>query len=611
VNLSKITILFNTLLFSLLGIICVYRITSIIIKTTHRSTIYKMSATRDTPTCSLVGPLLTDLYQLTMAYGYWKAGKHNENSTFDVFFRKNPFKGEFCLYAGSDEILRYIKSFKFTESDIQYLKGPLGNKEEEFWQWLGALDCSQVKVYCMNQGEIVFPRVPIVTVEGPLGIVQLLETTILNLTNFACLVTTNARRIRNAAELETKPRLRPKEKIRPVQMLEFGLRRAQGPDGGYSASKYSVIGGFDATSNVIVGKMDGIRIIGTTAHSFITSFFGVENFSEIKPIMIARKGTGEPVEFNSLVLSAQATVAKVFGKQNNQGELAAFASFAAAFPDRFIALIDTFNSLKSGIVNFFIVGLALVEVGYAPIGVRLDSGDLAKLSIECRKMLIAMDAALSRSESPIFSDCGITVSNDINEDSIVKMVNEGHEIDIFAVGTNLVTCQKQPALGCVYKLVEINGTSRIKLSEDAEKTTIPSKKRVYRLYGSENQPLLDLITRASEPVPVAGQKILCRDPSDETKRMLVTPSRVQPLLRLLWKGKAAAATCAEEAIEGEVGHTPDITESKANCERAFRSMPRAITRTLNPTPYRVCLSSDMYDHLHKMIMDNTPIEELN
>lgn len=565
----------------------------------------------DTPTCNLVTPMLTDLYQLTMAYGYWKANKHNEISTFDVFFRKSPFKGSFCLFAGSDEILRFIKTFRYTESDIQYLKGPLGNKEEEFWQWLRDLDCSQVKVYCMNQGEVVFPREPIITIEGPLAVVQLLETTILNLVNFASLVSTNARRIRNAAETETKPRLRPKDKQKPLQMLEFGLRRAQGPDGGYSASKYSIIGGFDATSNVIVGKNDGVKIIGTTAHSFVTSFYGVESFSELKPIMITRNGTKDVVDFGPLVLAKEAIVTKVFGKNNNQGELAAFASFAAAFPERFVALIDTFDSIKSGIVNFFIVGLALVDLGYAPVGIRLDSGDLAKLSIECRKMMIAMDESLSLSAKPLFSDCSITVSNDINEDSLLKMISEGHEIDIFAVGTNLVTCQKQPALGCVYKLVEINGAPRIKLSEDAEKTTIPSKKRVYRLFGSEDQPLLDILMRENEPAPVAGRKILCRDPVDETSRVLVTPTRVQPLLRLLWKGKALAPANAEEEIEGEVGHTPEIAESKAYGERAFRSMPRSVTRNVNPTSYRVCVSSDMYDHLHKMIMENTPIEELN
>jgi nicotinate phosphoribosyltransferase len=543
------------------------------------------------PTNNLVTPLCTDLYQITMAYGYWRCGKHNDEVVFDTFFRKAPFKGQYCIFAGSDEILRFVASFKYSESDIEYLKTILLNKEEAFWDWLASIDCSDVRVYCMKQGEFVFPREPIVVVEGPLAVVQLLETTILNLVNFACLVATNARRLKTcASQPSTKPRLRP---VKPLKMLEFGLRRAQGPDGGYSASKYSFLGGFDASSNVICGKIDKVPIVGTMAHSFITSF---TDFSQSKSIPIVRKGTSDQTDFVPFVLNAQEKVVAVFGNTHNIGELCAFASFAAGFPEKFIALVDSYDTLKSGMLNFFIVGLALVELGYAPIGLRLDSGDLAKLSIECRKMCIRMDAAAAA--AVIFSDCNIAVSNDINEDSLQKMIEDGHEIDTYAVGTNLVTCQKQPALGCVYKLVEINNTPRIKLSEEAEKTTIPGKKRVYRLYGgTENKPLLDVLLREGEPVPVAGQRLLVRDPFDETARVYVTPTKVEPLLHLLWSKENPVII-------------PDLFEAKAYCQKNFDTFPAAVTRCVNAEPFRVGVSSIMYDHLHRMILENTPIDDL-
>lgn len=214
-----------------------------------------------------VQPLLTDLYQISMAYAYWKS-KKCDSAVFDLFFRKNPFNGEFTIFAGLEECLKYIHDFKFSDSDIDYLRRTMPDYvEEEFFTYLKEMNLNQLKVYAIREGSVVFPRIPIMRLEGPLPIVQLLETTLLVLVNYASLVTTNAARFRLAAG-ENK------------QLLEFGLRRAQGPDGGLSSSKYCYIGGFDGTSNVLAGKLYGIPIKGTHAHSFVSSFYQFENLTE-------------------------------------------------------------------------------------------------------------------------------------------------------------------------------------------------------------------------------------------------------------------------------------------------------------------------------------------
>lgn len=392
------------------------------------------------PSSTYVTPLLTDLYQLTMAYSYWKAGRHNERSVFDLFFRTNPFKGEFTIFAGLEEVLRFVQTFHFTASDIGYLQGVLPGCEAAFWPWLASLDCSQVKLYAMAEGTIVFPREPLIRVEGPLAICQLLETTLLNLCNFASLVATNAARMRQA--------------VGPLgTMLEFGLRRAQGPDGAMSASRYSYMGGADGTSNVAAGKAYGIPIRGTHAHSMVCAYTGLGDLPS--PML----GGHNLVE---LALKYRKDMGVSIA---SQGELAAFISFAQAFPDNFLALVDTYDTINSGVPNFCCVALALLECGHTPRGIRLDSGDLAYLSNEARRLLRECDAKYGTH----LAACNIVASNDLNEAVILSLQDQGHEIDTFAIGTNLVTCQAQPALGMVFKLVEINEEPRIKLSQDSAK----------------------------------------------------------------------------------------------------------------------------------------------
>jgi len=522
----------------------------------------------------LIKAVHTDLYQLTMAYSRFMEGKRDDHASFEVFFRQGPFDGEFVVFAGADEVYHFVQNFKFDETDIQYLKAVMGDdKAPAFWDWLRSVDCSSVTITSVAQGEIVFANTPLLKIQGPLSIVQILETMILNLVNFASLVTTNALRMRIAGDSSSSA---------PKQYFEFGLRRAQGPDGAYSASKYAMIV-FDGTSNVLVGKNHGVRVVGTTSHSHIQSFFGMRSFErEVKDIMIRKNGTEEFVRFNGFVLDAQAIVVGLLGgsSNHNQSELAAYASYAASFPDRFVALLDTYHTTSSGIINFIIIWLALKCIGYKAIGVRLDSGDLAQLSIECRQTMIKFDTALNLSSE--LSRSVIIASNDLDEAKLLRMcVN--HEIDIFAIGTNLVTCAAQPALGCVCKLTELNGVSSMKLSQDAKKTTIPGNKSVYRLYSSDGQAIMDVITREHEAPPSPNMVCECIEPSNPSTLICVTPSGVKPLLQNLWPHGSPAS----------------IQVSKAACFSSYTSIPKDVTRSVNPVHYRVCLSVALYRHLEE------------
>ena len=314
--------------------------------------------------------------------------------------------------------------------------------------------------------------------EGPLCIGQLLETVLLNSVNYPSLVATNAARMRLAAG---------EDKI----LIEMGLRRAQGPDGGFSASKYSYIGGFNSTSNVLAGKLTGIEVKGTHAHAFVMSY---KDFSDLNTTKIVTPD-GLMVEFLELVLEKQK---ELRFSSTNVGELAAFISYAQSFPNGFLALIDTFDTIQSGAKNFIAVGYALFSLGYRPVGIRLDSGDLSYLSKKCRELFCEVDKQLG---IVLFSSCTIVASDDINEDILLSLKEQGSEINSFGIGTNLVTCQKQPALGCVYKLVSMKGDPRIKLSQNPEKMVIPFSKSFYRLFGKDGYPLLDVILKTSETQP--------------------------------------------------------------------------------------------------------------
>ncbi|XP_058126733.1 nicotinate phosphoribosyltransferase isoform X2 [Anopheles ziemanni] len=528
---------------------------------------------------SVVQPLLTDLYQITMAYAYWKSGKIDDNAVFDLFFRTNPFQGEFTIFAGLEECLKFLDSFHYSETDIEYLKHALPQGiEDEFFEYLSQLTAKDVTLYAIEEGSVAFPRVPLIKVVGPLIIVQLLETTLLTLVNYASLMATNAARYRMVAG-------------KHIHLLEFGLRRAQGPDGGLSASKYSYIGGFDGTSNVLAGKLFNIPVKGTHAHAYITSFTGID---ELKTRVLQHKEDGTTRDILELAMehrSSLASVLDVSTDESSEGELAAMVSFAIAFPDGFMALVDT-----SGLLNFCAVALALNDQGYRAIGIRIDSGDLAYLSCLARE---TFERIAERFKLPWFSKLTIVASNDINEDTILSLNEQGHKIDCFGIGTHLVTCQRQPALGCVYKMVEINNQPRIKLSQDVGKVTMPGSKNVFRLYGADGHALIDLLQRVDENPPEVGQKVLCRHPFQESKRAYVIPTNVEPLYRVYW-------------TDGRVAQVlPSLEEVRERVQASLKTLRQDHKRTLNPTPYKVAVSDNLYNFIHELWLQNAPIGELS
>ncbi|KAK8517527.1 hypothetical protein V6N13_127698 [Hibiscus sabdariffa] len=543
----------------------------------------------DGPTNPMVTPLLTDLYQFTMAYAYWKAGKHNERAVFDLYFRKNPFAGEFTVFAGLEECIKLIANFKLTEEEISFIHQSLpGSCEEGFLHYLREIDCSDVEVYAISEGTVVFPKVPLLRLEGPVAVVQLLETPVLNLVNFASLVATNAARHRLVAG---------KSKM----LLEFGLRRAQGPDGAIGASKYCYIGGFDATSNAAAGRLFGIPLRGTHSHAFVSSFMGRDEILE--RTLCSSDGSSTCEDFVALVQSwlrkiqLLKSLGGTFG-DTNQSELAAFISYALAFPNNFLALVDTYDVMRSGVPNFCAVALALDDLGYKAVGIRLDSGDLAYLSCEARKIFHIIEKEFG---VPDFGKTGITASNDLNEETLDGLKKQGHEVDCFGIGTYLVTCYAQAALGCVFKLVEINNKPRIKLSEDVSKVSIPCKKRCYRLYGKEGYSLVDIMTGENEPCPKVGERILCRHPFSESTGAYVVPKRVEELLKCYWPGKSGK----------ERQELPALKDIREYCIRQLEQMRPDHIRRLNPTPYKVSVSANLYDFIHFLWLNEAPVGELH
>ncbi|XP_055551144.1 nicotinate phosphoribosyltransferase isoform X3 [Wyeomyia smithii] len=533
---------------------------------------------------SVVQPLLTDLYQITMAYAYWKSGKMDDHAVFDLFFRTNPFQGEFTIFAGLEECLKFMENFHYSETDIEYLKHALPQGiEEEFFEYLSELTAKDVTLYAIAEGSVAFPRIPLIKVAGPLIIVQLLETTLLTLVNYASLMATNAARYRMVAG-------------RHINLLEFGLRRAQGPDGGLSASKYCYIGGFDGTSNVLAGKLFNIPVKGTHAHAYITSFTGTK---ELKTRVLGHKESGDKRDLLELAINHRIELSKILDistEESSEGELAAMVSFAIAFPDGFMALVDTYDVKRSGLLNFCAVALALNDQDYRAVGIRIDSGDLAYLSCLARETFERISECF---KLPWFSRLTIVASNDINEETILSLNEQGHKIDCFGIGTHLVTCQRQPALGCVYKMVEINSQPRIKLSQDVAKVTMPGNKNVFRLYGADGHALIDLLQRVDESPPEVGQKVLCRHPFQESKRAYVSPARVEVLYQIYW-------------ADGRVTQAmPSLEEVRERVQDSLRTLRQDHKRTLNPTPYKVAVSDNLYNFIHDLWLQNAPIGELS
>ncbi|XP_062411915.1 nicotinate phosphoribosyltransferase isoform X1 [Sardina pilchardus] len=516
---------------------------------------------------SRVPPILTDLYQFTMAYAYWRAGRHNEHAVFELFFRENPFDGGFSLFAGLTDCLLFLRNFHFSEEDIEYLQTVLPpDTDPTFFSFLTTLDCSAVSISSVPEGSTVFARVPLLEVSGPLAVVQLLETSLLCLVNYASLVCSNAARFRLAAG--------PK-----LKLVELGLRRAQGPDGGLSASRYSHIGGFDATSNVMAGRLFGVPVSGTMAHSYVTSF---SSLKEVWPRVMMPSGGGERVDVVALTIGWLKQICQLLGVKSehvHEGELTAFLSYGIAYPQNFLPVIDTYSVKSSGLPCFCAVALTLCELGYQPVGVRLDSGDLCKLSVEVRSVF---HECCNHFGVKQFLSLIIVGSNGVSEQSLGDLKKKQSEIDMMGVGTHLVTCTHQPSLGCVYKLVEVSGQPKNKFTEDPQKTTLPGSKNVYRLLDSEGHPSLDLLCLSDEPPPVAGVSLQCHLLGHGNAPYCITPGQVMKLRQNVFsKGQLTLPLSS-------------VAESRARAQNCIHSLHPRYKCLQQPDRYTVAMSEKLY-----------------
>ena len=397
--------------------------------------------------------LLTDLYELTMMQGYFEKQSANETVIFDVFFRENPVKNGYSIMAGLEQVIEYIKNLNFSYEDVDYLRG-LGIFSEDFLHYLSGFHFSG-NIYAIPEGSVIFPKEPILKVIAPIMEAQLVETAILNIINHQSLIATKTARVVHAAQGDG--------------VMEFGLRRAQGPDAGLYGARAAMIGGCVGTSNVLAGKMFDVPIMGTHAHSWIMSF---------------------PDEYT------------------------AFKAYAELYPDACTLLVDTYDTLKSGVPNAIRVFREMKDAGIHPksYGIRLDSGDLAYLSKKARVML---DAAG-------FEDAVIAASNDLDEMLINDLKIQGAAITSWGVGTHLITSKDCPSFGGVYKLAAIEKDGeflpKIKISENTEKITNPGNKTIYRVYDKETGKLrADLICFADETYDTS-EELLLFDPNETWKK---------------------------------------------------------------------------------------------
>ena len=471
--------------------------------------------------------LLTDLYQITMAYGYWKSQTAEKEAVFNLYFRRNPFNGGFTIACGLANVIGYIQNFGFSKKDLRYLRSMTGNDgkplfDEGFLAYLANLKLT-CDIDAIPEGTVVFPNEPLIRVRGPILQCQLLETPLLNLINFESLVTTKAARLRLVAETDT--------------ILEFGLRRAQGVDGGMTASRAAYIGGCDATSNVLAGKLYDIPVRGTHAHSWVMSF---------------------------------------------DDEQQAFDTYADVLPNNVTLLVDTYDTLQ-GVRHAIETGRKLEQRGYKLSAIRLDSGDLAYLSIEARKLL---DAAG-------FTQTAIVASNDLDETIINSLKQQGAKINIWGVGTKLVTAYDQPALGGIYKLAalrnEASGTweYKMKLSEQAIKISTPGIQQVRR-FRDERGFLADMIfgteMNGSDQRPV-GKAATMIDPLDFTRRRRFNADQShEDLLVSVFQ----TGTC--------VYTLPDIHAIRARVQAQLANLHPGVKRLVNPHTYPVGLEQ----HLHEL-----------
>ena len=472
--------------------------------------------------------LLTDLYELTMMQGYFKNMDRNETVIFDAFYRNNPMESGYAICAGLQQVIEYIENLHFEEDELAYLRS-LGIFEDAFLDYLKDFRFSG-DVYAIPEGSVMFPREPMVKVIAPIMEAQLIETAILNLINHQSLIATKTSRVCYAA--------------RGDGIMEFGLRRAQGPDAGIYGARAAMIGGCIGTSNVLAGQLFDVPVKGTHAHSWIMSF---------------------PDEYT------------------------AFKTYANMYPSACILLVDTYDTLKSGVPNAIRVFTEMREAG-VPLsyyGIRLDSGDLAYLSKKARKML----------DEAGFSDAVISASNDLDEYLIDSLKAQGCTVTSWGVGTHMITSKNWPSFGGVYKLAAImdengNFVPKIKLSENSEKITNPGNKTIQRIYSKDTGKIIaDLICLVGEKFSTENSLLLF-DPIQTWKKTLLSPGTYT--LRELLIPVFLGGKC--------VYHSPKVMEIQSYCKKELDTLWDESRRLVNPHTVHVDLSNQLW-HMKKQLLD--------
>ncbi|MGV3530753.1 MAG: nicotinate phosphoribosyltransferase [Chthoniobacteraceae bacterium] len=470
--------------------------------------------------------LLTDLYQLTMAYAGWKAGKQEQEAVFHLYFRKHPFHSGYTIACGLSDAIAYLRDLAFSEEDLAFLGTVNGNDGKPLFEPGFLQVLRELRFACdvdgVPEGTVVFPNEPLLRVQGPLWQCQLVETALLNFINFQSLIATKAARVCSAAG--------------DGAVLEFGLRRAQGGDGALGASRAAYIGGCAATSNVLAGRLFDIPVRGTHAHSWVMAF---------------------------------------------ESEEEAFEAYADAMPNNCVFLVDTYDTLE-GVRRAAEVGKRLRANGHELVGIRLDSGDLAYLSVEARRIL---DAAG-------FPKAAIVASNDLDEHIIESLKTQGARIDTWGVGTRLVTAYDQPALGGVYKLGAIREPGgewryKVKLSEQSAKTSIPGIQQVRRFY-DDGQMIGDMIYNVEDGEAMDRAIV---DPADLTRRKnFPAQARSEDLLVPIFRTGALVYT------------EPSIHAIRSRTREQLAALHPGIKRFLNPHAYPVGLTPALFELRTRLIL---------
>jgi nicotinate phosphoribosyltransferase len=463
--------------------------------------------------------LQTDFYELTMSQGYWKKGMHNERSVFEMFFRKHPFGGGFSIFAGLQTLLDTLKKFSFSDDDLYYLRS-LKFFDHGFLDYLKDFRFN-ASLYAVDEGSVVFPREPLIRIDGNIIECQIVEALLLNIINFQSLIATKAARIYLASK--------------GGEIMEFGLRRAQGLDGALSASRASFIGGANCTSNVLAGKEYNIKVVGTMAHSWVMAFPSEEE---------------------------------------------AFRAYAELYPDNPVFLIDTYDTLKSGIINAIKVGKEIAAHG-GNFGVRLDSGDIHYLSVAVRKKL----------DEAGFQQARISVSNDLDEVIINALMDQHAPVNSWGVGTRMVTGGNEAAFTGVYKLTAHNSGGKliptIKFSDNPEKTTLPGIKQVWRLKDKDGMAVADVLTleeseENSDEALKAAQRYAFWHTSADYRHFYYT-IETEPtglLVKRLEKGKSV--------LSG-----PPLIDIQKHCKTELALFDDSYKRLLNPHIYKVSVSGKL------------------